>query len=73
MLTIKNIENIKSKEFTYEGRQWVLYGVDASNIEYKFIFMPTHSIAMVYIISKAQIVFLELLIKLLGLMRWLMT
>jgi hypothetical protein len=59
MLTIKNIENIKSKEFTYEGRQWVLYGVDASNIEYKFIFMPRDSIAMVYIISKAQIVFLD--------------
>ena len=59
MLTIKNIENIKSKEFTYEGKQWVLYGVDTSNIEYKFIFMPKDSIARVYVISKAQLVLLD--------------
>ena len=66
MLTIKNIENIKSKEFTYECKQWVLYGVDASNIEYKFIFMPRDSIAMVYIISKKQIVLLDRTKKCIG-------
>ena len=59
MLTIKNIETTKSKEFHWEGRAWVLYGVDVSNTEYKFIFMPKDSIADVYIISKKQLVLLD--------------
>jgi hypothetical protein len=59
MLVIKNIADIKNKEFSYAGKQWVLYGVDASNIEYKFIFMPKDSIARVYVISKAQLVLLD--------------
>jgi hypothetical protein len=59
MLTIKNIETTKSKEFHWAGRAWVLYGVDVSNTEYKFIFMPKDSILDVYITSKAQLVLLD--------------
>ncbi len=40
MLKIKNIESVKSKEFQWAGHDWVLYGVDVSGIEYKFIFIP---------------------------------
>ena len=40
MLTIKNIEDIKSKEFHFADTWWMLYGVDVNNIEYKFIFIP---------------------------------
>ena len=57
MLTIKNIETKKSKEFHWEGRAWVLYGVDVSNTEYKFIFIPMQ--AGRYDIHKAQIVLLD--------------
>ena len=59
MLTIKNWESIKSKEFHWEGRAWILYGMDVSNTEYKFIFMPKDSIADVYVIQKAQLVLLN--------------
>lgn len=59
MLVIKNIETTKSKEFHWEGKAWVLYGVDVSNTEYKFIFMPKDSIADVYITQKAQLVLLN--------------
>jgi hypothetical protein len=66
MLTIKNIETTKSKEFHCEGRAWVLYGVDVSNTEYKFIFMPKDSIADVYVISKKQLVLLDRTKKCIG-------
>lgn len=59
MLTIKNIETTKSKEFHWEGKAWVLYGVDTSNTEYKFIFMPKDSIVDVYVTQKAQLVLLD--------------
>jgi hypothetical protein len=59
MLVIKNIADIKNKEFSYNGKGWILYGVDVNNIEYRFIFMPKDSIAMVYITTKAQLVLLN--------------
>jgi hypothetical protein len=40
MLTIKNIADIKLKEFHFADTWWVLYGVDVSNIEYRFMFIP---------------------------------
>ena len=40
MLTIKNVENTKLKEFSFLGNEWILYGVNVNNIEYKFIFIP---------------------------------
>ena len=59
MLVIKNIETTKSKEFHWEGRAWVLYGIDTTSLEYRFIFMPKDSIADVYITQKAQLVLLD--------------
>ena len=60
MLTIKNIEDIKSKEFHSvhsADTWWMLYGVDVNNIEYKFIFIPME--AGRYDAQKAQIVLLD--------------
>lgn len=57
MLTIKNIENTKRKEFSFLGNEWILYGVDVNNIEYKFIFMPMD--AGRYDTQKAQLVLLN--------------
>ena len=59
MLIIKNIEDIKKKAFDWEGKQWILHGVNVNNIEYGFVFMPKDSIADVYITQKAQIVLLD--------------
>ena len=59
MLKIKNIETTKSKEFHWEGKAWILYGIDTTSLEYRFIFMPKDSIADVYITQKAQIVLLD--------------
>ena len=38
MLTIKGISNTGLKEFQWAGHDWVLYGIDTTNIEYRFIF-----------------------------------
>jgi hypothetical protein len=59
MLTIKNIETVKSKEFKWAGYEWVLYGIDTTSLEYRFIFMPKDSILDVYITQKAQLVLLD--------------
>ena len=40
MLTILNIEKVKSKEFSSQGCEWILYGVDVSIGEYTFCFIP---------------------------------
>jgi len=40
MLTIENIENLNNATFNCGGHEWMLYGVDVNNIEYKFIFIP---------------------------------
>jgi hypothetical protein len=66
MLIIKNIEDIKKKAFDWEGKQWILYGVNVNNIEYGFVFMPKDSIADVYITQKAQIVLLDRTKKCIG-------
>ena len=57
MLTIKNIENTKRKEFSFLGNEWILYGVDVNNIEYKFIFIPMD--AGRYDTHKSQLVILD--------------
>ena len=57
MLTIKNIENTKLKQFSFLGDEWVLYGVDTTSIEYQFIFMPME--AGRYDTHKRQLVILD--------------
>ena len=59
MLTIKNIEDIKSKEFHFADTWWMLYGVDVNNIEYKFIFIPMDYQTKVFELSGAQLVILD--------------
>jgi hypothetical protein len=57
MLTIKNISNTGLKEFQWEGYDWVLYGIDTTSLEYRFIFIPMQ--AGRYDTHKAQIVLLD--------------
>ena len=57
MLTIKNIENTKRKEFSFLGNEWILFEVDVNNLEYKFIFIPMD--AGRYDTQKAQLVLLD--------------
>ena len=57
MLTIKNISNTGLKEFQWAGNEWVLYGIDTTNLEYRFIFIPMQ--AGRYDTHKAQIVLLD--------------
>ena len=59
MLTIKNIENTKNANFSFLGSEWILWGVDVNNIEYKFIFIPMDYQTKVFDISKAQVVLLD--------------
>lgn len=59
MLTIENIENLNNENFSCEGYEWSLYGVDVSNTEYKFIFIPMDYQTKVFDISKAQLVLLD--------------
>ena len=66
MLTIQNIENTMYKQFSFLGNEWVLYGVDVSNIEYKFIFLPMDYQTKNYDMSKAQIVLLDRTLKSIG-------
>ena len=57
MLTIKGIDNTKIKEFHWQGNEWVLYGIDTTSLEYRFIFIPMQ--AGRYDTHKAQIVLLD--------------
>ena len=57
MLTIKNIQNTKRKEFSFLGNEWLLYGVDVTNFEYKFMFIPMD--AGRYDLQKTQLVILD--------------
>ena len=57
MLKIKNINNIKIKDFQWQGNEWVLYGIDTTSLEYRFIFIPME--AGRYDTHKAQLVLLD--------------
>lgn len=48
MLTIKNIETTKTKEFQWAGYEWVLYGIDTTNTEYRFIFIPMEKVDTIH-------------------------
>ena len=57
MLTIKGISNTGIKEFHWAGYEWVLYGIDTTSLEYRFIFIPME--AGRYDAHKAQLVLLD--------------
>ena len=57
MLTIKGISNTGLKEFHWAGNDWVLYGIDTTSLEYRFIFIPMQ--AGRYDTHKAQLVLLD--------------
>ncbi len=39
-LTIKGIDKINKTEFSFEGREFIVYGIDNDEDEYKIILMP---------------------------------
>ena len=58
MLTIKNIDKIKDIEFSSEGKDWIVYGMEEQKYQYSIIFMPKDDMLRVWDISKAQSVYL---------------
>lgn len=59
MLKIKNAVITKNKEFSFLGSEWLLYGVDETSIEYKFIFIPFDYNSKVWDMHKSKIVILN--------------
>ena len=57
MLTIKGISNTGLKEFKWAGYEWVLYGIDTTSLEYRFIFIPME--AGRYDTNKVHLVLLD--------------
>ena len=57
MLTIKGVDNLGIKEFHWAGYEWVLYGIDTTSLEYRFIFIPME--VGRYDTHKAQLVLLD--------------
>ena len=58
MLTIKNIDKIKDLEFSSEGKDWIVYGMEEQKFQYAIIFIPRDTSHRVWDISKAQSVYL---------------
>jgi hypothetical protein len=58
MLTIKNIDKIKDLEFSSQGKDWIVYGMEEQKFLYQLIFTPRDTSNRVWDITKAQSVFL---------------
>lgn len=58
MLTIKNVNKIKDLEFSSQGKDWIVYGMEEQKFQYAIIFMPRDVSNKVWDISKAQSVYL---------------
>ena len=58
MLTIKNIDKIKDIEFSNQGKDWIVYGMEEQKFQYAIIFMPRDMSHRVWDINKAQSVYL---------------
>ena len=58
MLTIQNINKIKDLEFSNQGKDWIVYGMEEQKFQYAIIFIPRDMSHRVWDISKAQSVYL---------------
>jgi hypothetical protein len=58
MLVIKNIDKIKDIEFSSQGKDWIVYGMEEQKFQYAIIFIPRDMSHRVWDISKAQSVYL---------------
>jgi hypothetical protein len=58
MLTIKNIDKIKDLEFSSQGKDWIVYGMEEQKFQYAIVFIPRDMSHRVWDISKAQSVYL---------------
>jgi hypothetical protein len=58
MLTIRNIDKIKDIEFSSQGKDWKVYGMEEQKYQYAIIFIPRDMSHRVWDISKTQSVYL---------------
>ena len=58
MLTIKNIDKIKDIQFSSQGKDWKVYGMEEQKFQYAIIFIPRDMSHRVWDIHKAQSVYL---------------
>ena len=58
MLKIQNINKIKDIEFSSEGKDWIVYGMEEQKFQYAIVFIPRDRLQRVWDISKAQSVYL---------------
>ena len=58
MLKIQNINKIKDIEFSSEGKDWIVYGMEEQKFQYAIVFIPRDMSHRVWDISKAQSVYL---------------
>ena len=58
MLKIQNINKIKDIEFSNEGKDWIVYGMEEQKYQYAIIFIPRDMSHRVWDISKSVSVYL---------------
>jgi hypothetical protein len=58
MLKIQNINKIKDIEFSSQGKDWIVYGMEEQKFQYAIVFIPRDRLQRVWDISKAQSVYL---------------
>ena len=58
MLKIQNINKIKDIEFSSQGKDWIVYGMEEQKFQYAIIFIPRDTKHKVWDINKAQSVYL---------------
>jgi hypothetical protein len=58
MLTIKNIDKIKDLEFSNQGKDWIVYGMEEQKFQYAIIFIPRDTTHRVWDMYKTQAVYL---------------
>jgi hypothetical protein len=58
VLTIRNINKIKDIEFSSQGKDWIVYGMEEQKFQYAIIFIPRDVSRRVWDITKTQSVYL---------------
>ena len=58
MLKIQNINKIKDIEFSSQGKDWIVYGMEEQKYQYAIIFIPRDMSHRVWDISKSVSVYL---------------
>lgn len=59
MLTIKNIDLYKQREFSLSGNDWLFYGVNETKDSYKFFFIPFEYNSRLWDMHKVQYIVID--------------